>query len=60
MWSTATPSTPAKCERTIRVPARFNRLLLFSPRQFHNAALGFGTTPEDARLVMLLFLALKA
>ena len=44
----------------MRVLARFNRLLLFSPRQFHNAALGFGTTPEDARLVMLLFLALKA
>lgn len=46
---------PAKWERTMRVPARFNRLLLFSPWQFHNAAPGFGTTPEDARLVMLLF-----
>jgi hypothetical protein len=48
---------PAKWERTLRVPARFNRLLLFSPWQFHNAAPGFGTTPEDARLVMLLFFA---
>jgi hypothetical protein len=37
-----------------------NRLLLFSPWQFHNAAPGFGTTPEDARLVMLLFFAPKA
>ena len=46
---------PAKWERTMRVPARFNRLLLFSPWQFHNAAPGFGQTPEDARLVMLLF-----
>lgn len=46
---------PAKWERTLRVPARFNRLLLFSPWQFHNAAPGFGTTAEDARLVMLLF-----
>lgn len=46
---------PAKWERTLRVPARFNRLLLFSPWQFHNAAPGFGTTPEDSRLVMLLF-----
>lgn len=46
---------PAKWERTLRIPARFNRLLLFSPWQFHNAASGFGTTPEDSRLVMLLF-----
>jgi hypothetical protein len=46
---------PAKWERTLRVPARFNRLLLFSPWQFHNAAPGFGTTPDNARLVMLLF-----
>jgi hypothetical protein len=52
--------TPAKWERTLRVPARFNRLLLFSPWQFHNAAPGFGTTPENARLVMLLFFGLQA
>ena len=51
---------PAKWERTLRVPARFNRLLLFSPWQFHNAAPGFGSTPEDARLVMLLFFGSKA
>lgn len=48
---------PARWERTLRIPARFNRLLLFSPWQFHNAAPGFGTTPEDSRLVMLLFFA---
>jgi Family of unknown function (DUF6445) len=48
---------PAKWERTMRVPARFNRLLLFSPWQFHNAAPGFGTSAEDGRLVMLLFFA---
>jgi hypothetical protein len=53
-------ATPAKWERTMRVPARFNRLLQFSPWQFHNAAPGFGTTPEDTPLVMLLFFALKA
>jgi hypothetical protein len=47
----------AKWERTLRIPARFNRLLLFSPWQFHNAAPGFGTTPDNARLVMLLFFA---
>jgi len=46
---------PAKWERTLRIPARFNRLLLFSPWQFHNAAPGFGTNPENSRLVMLLF-----
>lgn len=50
---------PARWERTLRIPARFNRLLLFSPWQFHNAAPGFGTTPEDARLVMLLFFGPK-
>lgn len=48
---------PAKWERVMRVPARFNRLLLFSPWQFHNAAPGFGATPDNARLVMLLFLS---
>lgn len=46
---------PAKWERTMRVPVRFNRLLLFSPWQFHTAAPGFGKTQEDSRLVMLLF-----
>lgn len=50
----------AKWERTLRVPARFNRLLLFSPWQFHNAAPGFGTSDADARLVMLLFFAPEA
>ena len=50
-------TSPAKWERTMRVPARFNRLLLFSPWQFHNAAPGFGKSAEDARLVMLLFFA---
>ena len=48
-------TSPAKWERVMRVPARFNRLLLFSPWQFHDAAPGFGTTPENSRLVMLLF-----
>lgn len=52
-------TTLSKWERTMRVPARFNRLLLFSPWLFHNAAPGFGSTPEDARLVMLLFFGLK-
>lgn len=46
---------PGKWERVMRVPMRFNRLVLFSPWQFHNAAPGFGTDAESARLVMLLF-----
>jgi len=50
-------TSPSKWRRTMRVPARFNRLLLFSPWQFHNAAPGFGETVEDSRLVMLLFFA---
>lgn len=53
-------TNPGKWERTMRVPARFNRLLLFSPWQFHNAAPGFGTAAEDARLVMLLFFGAAA
>ena len=48
---------PAKWERVMRVPMRFNRLVLFSPWQFHTSAPGFGTGDEDARLVMLLFFA---
>lgn len=48
-------TSPAKWERTMRVPIRFNRLILFSPWQFHTAAPGFGKSPDDSRLVMLLF-----
>lgn len=50
---------PAKWERVMRVPMRFNRLVLFSPWQFHTAAPGFGIDDESARLVMLLFFARK-
>ena len=46
---------PAKWERVMQVPIRFNRLILFSPWQFHAAAPGFGKGLEDGRLVMLLF-----
>lgn len=50
---------PARWERVLRVPMRFNRLVLFSPWQFHNAAPAFGTEPENARLVALLFFGRK-
>ncbi|MEL6687895.1 MAG: DUF6445 family protein [Pseudomonadota bacterium] len=50
---------PSQWERTMRAPMRFNRLILFSPWMFHNAAPAFGKTPETGRLVCLLFFAQK-
>ncbi len=50
---------PAKWERVMRVPMRFNRLILFSPWLFHNSGVPFGTTPENGRLVQLMFFAQK-
>jgi len=48
---------PARWERVMRVPMRFNRLILFSPWLFHNSGPGFGDRPENARLVHLQFFA---
>lgn len=48
---------PARWERTMRVPMRFNRLILFSPWMFHNAGPAFGDRPESGRLVHLMFFA---
>lgn len=48
---------PARWEKTFTVPMRFNRLILFSPWMFHNSAAGFGTKPENGRLVHLMFFA---
>lgn len=42
-------------ELEMRVPARFNRLVLLRPNLFHNPTPGFGTTLQDARLVYLMF-----
>jgi hypothetical protein len=47
----------AKWEKVMTVPMRFNRLILFSPWLFHNAAPGFGTGPANGRLVQLMFFA---
>lgn len=47
----------SKWERTLTVPMRFNRLILFSPWMFHNSGAGFGTAPDNARLVHLMFFA---
>ena len=48
---------PARWEKVMTVPMRFNRLILFSPWLFHNSAPGFGKSGDDGRLVMLLFFA---
>lgn len=44
-------------EMTMRVPMRFNRLVLLRPWLFHTAGEAFGDRPENARLVYLMFFA---
>ena len=51
---------PEKWQRTLRIPMKFNRLLLFSPWLFHNSGPAFGNSPEDGRLVCLMFFNRKA
>lgn len=48
---------PSRWEKQFTVPMRFNRLILFSPWMFHNSARGFGTGPDNGRLVHLMFFA---
>jgi hypothetical protein len=48
---------PSKWERSFTAPMRYNRLILFSPWMFHNAAPGFGDRAENGRLVHLMFFA---
>ena len=45
----------SKWEMTMRVPMRFNRLLMLRPWLWHTAGEAFGNTLEDGRLVYLLF-----
>jgi Family of unknown function (DUF6445) len=47
--------SPGKWERSFVAPMRFNRLILFSPWMFHNAAPGFGDRAENGRLIQTLF-----
>lgn len=47
----------SKWELTMRVPMRFNRLLLLRPWQWHTAGAAFGDTLENGRLVYLMFFA---
>ena len=42
-------------ELTMRVPMRFNRLILLRPWLYHTAGPGFGDCLENGRLVYLLF-----
>lgn len=50
-------NSPSKWERVMRIPIRYNRLILFSPWLFHNAGAAFGTSPENGRLVQVMFFA---
>ncbi len=45
----------SKWEPVMSVPMRFNRLVLLRPWLWHTAGPGFGTRPEDGRLVYLMF-----
>ncbi|MCD9027367.1 DUF6445 family protein [Luteimonas sp. BDR2-5] len=45
----------SKWEMTMRVPMRFNRLVLLRPWMWHSAGEAFGDTMENARFVYLLF-----
>ncbi|MCK0070252.1 MULTISPECIES: DUF6445 family protein [Kordiimonas] len=42
-----------KWEKTMTVPMRFNRLMIFRPQQFHDAGRSFGTSLENGRLIYL-------
>ncbi|MDJ0655439.1 MAG: DUF6445 family protein [Xanthomonadales bacterium] len=50
----------SKWEMTMRVPMRFNRLILLRPWLWHTAGENFGDSLENGRLVYLLFYASAA
>lgn len=45
----------SKWERTMRVPMRYNRLMLLRPWLWHTAGEGFGDSLDNGRLVYLMF-----
>ena len=47
----------SKWEMTMRVPMRFNRLVLLRPWLWHTAGENFGDTLENGRFVYLMFFA---
>jgi hypothetical protein len=48
-------SDDSKWEMTLRIPMRFNRLILLRPWLWHTAGESFGDKPENSRLVYLMF-----
>lgn len=46
---------PSQWEHILRLPMRYNRLILFRPWLYHNAGPSFGDSMENCRLVYLLF-----
>jgi hypothetical protein len=50
----------SKWELAMRVPMRFNRLVLLRPWLWHTAGENFGETLENGRLVYLMFFASAA
>jgi len=53
-------SDMSQWEMAMRVPMRFNRLILLRPWLWHTAGESFGTTMENGRLVYLMFFASAA
>ena len=49
----------SKWERTMRVPMRYNRLILLKPWLWHTAGPGFGDCLANGRLVYLMFFNYK-
>lgn len=47
----------SKWEMTMRVPMRFNRLVLLRPWLWHTAGEAFGSSLQDGRLIYLMFFA---
>ena len=52
---TADTNDPGKWEKTMTIPLRYNRLMLFRPQQYHDAGAGFGSDLSSGRLVYLNF-----
>ncbi len=50
----------SRWELTMRVPMRFNRLVLLRPWLWHSAGESFGSTLQDGRLIYLMFFASAA
>ncbi|MFY2764684.1 DUF6445 family protein [Arenimonas sp. MALMAid1274] len=50
-------SDDSKWEMTMRIPMRFNRLVLLRPWLWHTAGEAFGDSLENGRLVYLMFFA---